>query len=292
MSSLLKDRVWRVTLAGMVIETLDIEFEIHRTLKIEPNSCSLKIYNLSAAHRADIEQLNVYDPKKAKKTKGVKARAKIKSGSIATQVSAGYRDTGACQLFLGGLRRGLSTWDGKDWVTEITGEDGRIFAVRITKSYPPGTQKLTVVKALITALGLGLGNLAEVSADLAGSVYPHGTTLDGPAAGLLKSILRANRITYSVQAGGVQFLRVGQGSPQLRVQAYPLSEATGLVGSPRRDATGEVVCKALLVPDISPGGYVLLTSKTINGLFRVMSVRHTGSTFGNEWHHDMSLLPA
>ena len=287
----LKDRVWRVTLAGMTIEALDIEFEIKRTLKTEPNSCSLKIYNLSASHRADIEKLNVYDPKKSK-TKGIKAQAKIKSGDITTQVCAGYRETGATQLFLGGLRRGISTWDGRDWVTELEGEDGRIFAVRATKSYPPGTPKLTVVKALIEALGLGTGNLAEVSADLAGSVYAHGTTLDGPAADLLKSILRSNQITYSVQSGGVQFLRVGQGSPQLKVQAYPLSEETGLVGSPRRDATGEVVCKSLLVPDISPGGYVLLKSKAINGLFRVMSVRHTGSTFGNEWHHDMSLLPA
>ena len=289
----LKDRVWRITIAGMTIESLDIEFEITRTLKLEPNSCSLKIYNLSEAHRAQIEELNIYDPKKAKggKNKGVKTQAQVKSGSIVTQVSAGYKDTGACQLFLGGLRRGLSTWDGKDWVTEITGEDGRIFAVRITRSYPAGTPKLIVVKALIDVLGLGIGNLAEVSADLTG-VYPHGTVLDGPAADLLRLMLRSSKLTYSVQGGGVQFLRIGQGSPQLRVMAYDLSETTGLVGSPHRDATGEVLCRTLLVPDINPGGYVKLTSKHINGVFRVMAVQHTGSTFGNDWYHDLSLLPA
>jgi hypothetical protein len=296
LSSWLKDRVWKIRVAGFEFDTLDVEFDIKKSLKHEPNTCSLTIYNLSETHRAAIESLNIYDPKKAKggSRKGVKAQARIQSGNITTQVLAGYSDTGPSLLFAGKLRRGLSTWDGTDWRTELEGEDGgrEVFASRITKSYPAGTPRLTVVRDLADALGLGLGNVAEVSATLTTAVYAHGTALDGPAADLLKGVLRSSKISYSVQNGGLQFLLNGQGRADLRVQAYPLSETTGLVGSPHRDATGEVLCTALLVPNISPGGYVFLKSRSVNGLYRVMSVRHVGSTFGNDWYHEMSLLPA
>jgi len=291
----LKDRAWRVRVAGLEFTELHVDFEVFKSLKHEPNTCTLKVYNLSATSRATIEQLNIYDPKRSKSaTAKAATQTGVKKGNITTEILAGYANPGPSLVFTGQLRRGLSTWDGDTWTTVVEGEDGgrTVFDRRVSNSYPPGTPKLQVISALAEAMGVGLGNIAEVLPELAGAVFSSGTVVDGCAADEMKRLLRSSKLQYSVQNGAMQFTRNGAGAAGLVVQAYPLSELTGLVGKPARNATGEIQVTSLLVPGIVPGGYIALTSKEVQGLFRVMSVRTVGSSYGTEWYHQMLVLPA
>lgn len=76
-------RVWEVKVGGISFTDLDCDFTIRKTLRPEPNTCSLTIFNLSASSRAALEALNVYTPRGAKKTG-------LQVGNIQTEVSAGY----------------------------------------------------------------------------------------------------------------------------------------------------------------------------------------------------------
>jgi hypothetical protein len=138
-------------------------------------------------------------------------------------------------------------------------------------------------------MGVGLGNIVEV-ADLLGGVYSSGTVLDGSAPDELKGVLRRSGLVYSIQNGVLQFQRTGQGVG-LKVQALFLSEKTGLVLSPERDATGELKVTCLLIPNVVPGGYVLLESITYNGVYRIVAVSSKGQSRGTEWYHVLSLVP-
>ena len=140
-------------------------------------------------------------------------------------------------------------------------------------------------------MGLGVGNVAEFVADFQ-RTFRSGAVLDGQAAKELAGVLRGLGITYSAQNGVLQYVRSGSGDPAKVVTAPLLSSATGLVGTPQRDATGELLVTSLLIPNIVPGGYVILAAKEHPGLYSVQTVDDVCSTFGNDWYHQMSLLPA
>lgn len=304
----IKNKRWKIRIAqatatdgsavpAIEFETLQCDFEIKKSLRPEPNACKLTVYNLSPEHRAALEAMNLYDPKKvkgqkrakkppAKKVQGPRAP---KVGRIRVEIEAGYETTGLSLLFRGDLRRGISTHDGKTWKTSIEGEDGgrSVLSSRINESFPPGTSRATVVQALASALGVGLGNIRDVLPELSYS-YTHGTVCTGQASEELKGVLRSSSITYSIQNGVLQFLPAGQG---LERSAIVLSPTTGLVGSPRLDSSGAVLATALLVPDIAPGQYVVLDCKRHSGQYKIMSVTHKCSTSGDDWYHELELTP-
>lgn len=278
-------RIWEVKVGGIGFKDLDCEFTIRKTLGPEPNTCSLQIYNLKQTSRAALESLNVYAPRGSKKS-GVRV------GKIQTEISAGY-DGVTSLLFRGELRTAISTRSGPDWVTTVEGEDGgrAVYSKRITASYPPGTTKYKVVAACASALGVGLGNIADVADVLADEVYASGTVLDGQAAEELRRITRPMKLTWSVQDNALRWLRLGGGLSNNLKAAVNVSADTGMIGSPSCSATGEITVTSLLVPNVTPGGYVVLRSDQYNGTYRIMAVTHHCSTFGPQWYHEMSLLP-
>lgn len=305
----MRQRRWRVRIGtalpdsngvapAIEFDSLQIEFDIKKSLRPEPNSCKLRVYNLNAEHRAAISALNLYDPKKvrgqkkpssaqAKKPQGPRAP---KVGRIRVEIEAGYESTGMSLLFRGDLRRAISTHEGPHWITEIEGEDGgrSILSSRITESFPPGTTRLEVVRACADALGLGLGNIRDVQSYL-DTPYEYGTVCSGAAHRELVGVLRSAGITVSVQNGVLQFLRVASG---LQREAVYLSPDTGLIDSPRYDSSGTVLATALLIPDLSPGCFVVLKSRDFDDQYKVVSVRHEGKSAGSSWYHHLELAPA
>lgn len=280
-------------ISGLDITELDIDFEVEKDLTAEPNKCTLKVYNLLPEIRAALEQQNIYDPKTPKGTKTDskgKSKKTVKSGRIRVEIEAGYKETGRALIFSGDLRRALSSEDGeKTWVTTIEGEDGgrTSNSSRVCESFPAGTTRLTVVKSCLDALGLGVGNLVAVEAQLS-QVYTHGTVLDGSSSKELAGVLRAAKLTYSIQDGSIQFLNVGKG---LARKAVLLDYASGLIGSPERDTTGLVLVTCLMNPDLFVGTYVYLDSNDLKGTFLVSKVSYSGSTSGDEWYAKLELRP-
>jgi hypothetical protein len=287
-------RIWKVQIEDIVFDALDVEFEIKKSLRSEPNSCELLVYGLSEASRKSIESLNIYDPKR---TKGEKRTTRVKktpgrapkTGKIRVEIHAGYEDTGLSLLFRGDLRRGVSKVDRPEVVFEIQGEDGgtAFLESRINESFPAGTHKVTVVRACAEALGLGLGNLRTVESALQGQ-YTHGTSASGPASSVLAGVLRGSRVTYSIQNGTLQFVQAGGG---LSTIAIDLRQDTGLIGTPELDASGAVIAETLMIPDVAPGAYVQLTSKAFKGLYYVKEVVTKGDSSGGDWGHRLEMYP-
>jgi hypothetical protein len=279
-------------LSGLDISELDIDFEVEKDLTAEPNKCTLKVYNLLPDVRYALEEQNIYDPKVPKGTKTDKTTSKnqVKTGRIRVEIEAGFKETGRALIFRGDLRRALSTEDSdKTWVTSIEGEDGgRTFtSSRVSESFPAGTTRLTVVKRCLEGLGLGPGNLYEVEGQLL-QTYSHGTVLDGTAAKELAGVLRAAKLTWSIQDGSVMFLNTGKGRAR---KAVLLDYASGLIGSPERDTTGLVLATSLLNPDLQVGTYVYLDSNHLKGTFLVSKVSYSGQTAGDEWYAKLELKP-
>ena len=151
---LLSRRKWLVTVGGVDVSELDIEFTIHKSLRKEPNTCTLKIYNLNEDNRGALERLSIYDPKRTpgqKKTAAKKASVagvrRPKEGLIPVTIEAGYEE-GTSLLFRGNLRRAVSTKEGASYVTVIEGEDGgaSVLTARVSLSMPAGTKVLTAVR--------------------------------------------------------------------------------------------------------------------------------------------------
>lgn len=266
-------RKWRVRVDDFETDILDVAFDIEKTLEHKPNSCSLVVYNLSADHRHQLEQLNVY--------------RKSRPGHIRVEVEAGYEE-GTSLLFRGDLRTAVSKQEGlSTWATTIEGEDGgrAMRWSRVNQSFPPGTPVATVVRACAQAMGVGEGNTSDVTSSArfltGGDSFRDGTVLSGPAPDELRTILRSLGLTYSVQDGVLQILRRGAA---LQTTAVRLAPGSGLVEYPVRSADGKVAAKCLLIPDLYPGRKVFFDTESISGFFRIRTVKYSGDTSGQDWY--------
>jgi len=270
---------------------LDVEFNVRRTLKaLEPNTCDLRIWNLSAASRKAIEQASQKSTIIAQPPSGTPGVAGAAVNIIPVQIDAGYVGH-TSTIFLGemssGTARGAqSVVDGPDYVTEINSGDGdtALQLQRINAQFARSTPPLTVVKALLAQMGVGTGNLGTVASIFnaaPGSLYQLGTVLKGNAAWHLARISASVGLEVSVQNGAAQFLKQGQA---LAGPAYNLSPSSGLVGSPTVDTAGICSFVTFILPGIVPGVAVSIDSAFVQGNFRIIACEYAGSTFANEWY--------
>lgn len=296
----LRQRDWRVRVNGVQFTELDIEFVVKKSLRPEPNTCSLTVFGLHEDHRQAVEALNLYDPKKIKGASKTALLSEVqlkrhvgvgrapKKGAIAVELEAGF--VGARSLiFLGDLRRGITKYEGPETRLELEGEDGgrSILSSRVNHSFPPGTRQMDVVRECAQAMGVGLGNIVAIEQHLRGS-YSHGTSVNGQASDVLTGILRRQGISYSVQSGVLAFRRAGEG---LVTKGYLLQDGTGLVGHPERDAGGGLMVTSLILPDLAPGVYIQLNSRDFKGSYLVKAIEYRGQSAGNEWYAVLECFP-
>lgn len=276
---ILLKRDWRVQIDTQVFTGHAVSFDITKSTKREPNTCTVKVLNLSADQRQAIQALSLK-----------KKKSGTQSGQIRVAVEAGY--VGARSLlFRGDLRTAESVREGATWTTTVEGEDGgrSILQARVNQSFPAGTPVVSVVRACAKALGLGLGNTDELTAAAqtrGGSTFTGGTVLSGKAEQELTHILLSCGLTWSVQQGNVQILRAGAA---LSTNVVHLAEGTGLVDSPVVNPDGSVSARALLVPGLFPGGRVAITSSTAKGTYTIKEMQSTGESEGQDWYHDLEL---
>lgn len=270
---------WRIMVADQAYTGHDVRFEIEKTIKREPNTCQVAIFNLSEAQRNSIQALSL--PKKKSGTN---------TGKIPVEVEAGY--VGARALwFRGDLRTAQSVRDGADWITTVEGEDGgrSILTSRINESFPEGTPVATVVRACVRAMGLGLGNVQELSsaaATRAGTTFANGTVLSGKADQELTHVLASCGLTWSVQNGNVQLLKAGQA---LSTSVLRLAAGTGLLGAPIVNPDGTIEATVQMVAGLFPGGRAQIDSSTVRGVYTVQKIRTTGDSAGTEWGHVLTM---
>jgi hypothetical protein len=247
-----------------------VTFRVEKSLKPEPNTCELAVWNLNEDQRAALEELK---PKAQKATRG-----------IPCQIDAGYGDETSL-IWLGDLRTVDSIREGPDWVTRLTSGDGEKAwkNARVNVSYGPRTPVETVLRALVRALGVGEGNVSKVAAQLkltgVGKLLTHGTVISGPAARELDAWARSADLEWSIQDGAIQFLDRGKAAAGT---ALRISAASGMIGSPTVDNEGVLSCQVLIIPDVRPGSLIVMDARRVKGNYRIERAIWDGDTFGGQ----------
>jgi hypothetical protein len=279
----------RVTIHELVIEGLRIAFEVEKSLKPEPNTCELRITNLNADHRKQLQEQKVipvrleagYEPP-APSSGTLDALAGIGVDAKPTYPS----------IFAGDLRQAWSDRQGSDWVTTIRSGDGGKAkrGARVQMSFRPGVRWQQIMTDLVKKAGVEAGNAlseitgaAEFFTPTAGPVSVSGGALDH-----LDRISRSFGFETSVQDGALQMLRLGKGLDSSIVE---LNGDTGLVGSPEPANDGLVRFRSLMNPDIAPGRRVNVVARSMEGVFRVERATYSGDTAGGPWYVDVEGKP-
>lgn len=247
---------------GLDVSGLDFEFTVEKTLKPEPNTCEILVYNLSESSRKSMSG-------------GHKLTVKLEAGYLG----------GTSLLYLGEVRAAWTEKKGPDFITHIESGDGEkeIAKNRIQVSRGAKVPIATAVQLIVEALGLGVGNVPQLTTTLLskGIVTINSAALSGPAAGRLTDFCRSAQLEWSIQNGAIQILDIGK---TISTQALEISSDTGMIDSPTADSDGILSFQTLIIPGLQPGVLVNMNSIFFKGGYRVERVKWQGQTFGNDWY--------
>ncbi len=260
------------TVADSGVVGLDVSFSVERTLRHEPNTCELQIFNLTADRRAELQQLR----------------------SAGVTIEAGYEQN-VSVIFAGDLREARTVRDGPDLVTEIEAGDGEKAhrTARVNTSAPQNGSIVDTIRSVTDSFGIQRGNvdsaLTVVGLETGGSQtstrqFRGGAVVSGRSSTELSRLLDSVGYEYSIQNGVFQVLPRGQTISQ---DALLLTPETGLLGSPTRSSDGILSATSLIIPDLFPGRKVRFESPETEGFFRVETAKYTGDTSNQEWFIEM-----
>jgi hypothetical protein len=289
---------------GLDFGALRVTFEIHRGDLLTPNSCDIKIYNLSDATASTID------------TEFTQLLLKV-----------GYEGQALQQIFYGSIkqvRKGRE--DQRNSYVAITAADGdtalnfSCLALTLAAGSTPANAVEALIKQMATAAN------SSPTTDTGGQTVSQGYT---PALssnqsargrvyyGLCKDHLRnfaaASGCNATIQDGQVHLIPLNSFIPGAVVLVTP---ATGLIGVPEQTQNG-LEMSVLLNPNIKIGQLVQLKSADVNqyrygldlhstqinsllaestaklnsqGLYYVMRAEHSGDTRGNAWYSKLTCL--
>ena len=262
-------RRWRVVCGGLDVTDIDLSFEVGKSLKPEPNTAALTLYNLSKENRAKLSE----------------------KGAVNVSIEAGYaNETDKPSLiFIGPLRSATHTIAGPDIVTLIESADSQkeLGTSRFKLAAGPKTSAAVVLKEIAKSLKVKTGHVNAAAAKLAASgkiLFPVPTVFASNSARALSIFCASAGLEWSIQDGELQILNLGAA---LDMQPYVLNSGTGLIGSPSIDKDGIVSLRTLLLHGIRPGSRVLVDSEFVKGVYRVQECSYSGDTRGEAWFIDM-----
>lgn len=285
---------------------LDAAFEVVKSLKEEPNTCELTIWNLNEKHRADLSELarDIADSVrkaeaalKAAEGEGAEADAAEFRNLLANvpgllcRIEAGYRE-GVTTIWSGDLRTVDHVREGPEWITTISSGDGeRAYSgTRVKMSSPrKGADIDTVFRTLARALGVDQGNLGSAVAALRRSplarvIKEQGIVIYGPASRELSSLARSAGLEWSIQDGALQLLERGKAR---NGDVVVLRADTGMIGTPSVGTEGLLRVRSLIIPGIRVGGLIQLDARDVKGMYRVERATWSGDTSSDSWHIEM-----
>jgi len=261
---------------GLQVSDLRIAFSVQKTDGKDPNKAKIKIFNLSEKSRNLIKRSE-------------------KDFADLVFLSAGYRNgAGLENVFIGNISSINNRIETPNIITEIDALDGakEILERRLSISFGPGIKASVVLKKVLSSFSIGsdVSNLSPSSIS-----YANGFSFAGAADSALDKVTRFMGLDWSIQNNEIKFVEFDKSDGTRIVSLTP---DTGLIGSPQRlqgvtrKAKGKSKStkpgwkiKALLRPEILPGGQVQIESREIpqNSKFTVSTVEHSGDTHGAEW---------
>lgn len=279
------DRTGVATVSTIQTNGHRFSFEVEKTHKPEPNTCTLQIWNLSEKQRSQLEQLKpkVSGLSKLEVTKGAKP-LKATTG-IPCQIEAGYAGNNSV-IWLGDLRDVNSVRSDSDWITVLESGDAEKAYVngRQHVSYGPRTSPDTALRAIVRAMGVSEGNVNQVAAKLLAKgrmMFPRGLVLTGPLHQQLTDFCRSADLEWSIQDGAMQILDRGKA---LLARPIVVSSKTGMVGSPTVDNDGILTVKMFINPDFRIGSLLLVQAARVKGLYKALAAKWSGDTQDGDWY--------
>ncbi|NIR31653.1 MAG: hypothetical protein GWN84_20545 [Gammaproteobacteria bacterium] len=289
MGELLYVRHARLVIHRLEITGLRMAFQIERSIKKEPNTAELRVWNLNRDHQAQLQEQGVIPVRL--EAGYLKPSILLSTGTEAALAGIGLEPPGPADLpllFQGELRQAFTGREGSDLVTTISSGDGekKRQRQRTKLSFRPGLRLRKIIQDLASAAGVGLGNALSAIDGIADLEITTGVASQGPALEQLEQMLEGAGFETSVQNGDLQVLGAGKA---LRGTAVLLNEETGLVGSPEPGQDGKVKARCLLRPGVEPGRRVKLESRFVAGHYRVEKYRAVGDTHGTDWYNELEL---
>ena len=233
-----------------------IRFNVLKNIEGTPNPSTIEIYNLGEKSRNIVQKVN--------------------SRII---LEAGYGDQTEV-IFRGNIRRSRTEKVGPDYITKIEAADGLVAyeGAVVNQSFGQPTSLTDVVKTLTDSLKQTNLNVPQITG-IPAKQYQSGIVLSGKTVNILDKILRSEGVQFTIQDETVLFLEQGS---VLSGQFFVLSVDTGLVGIPKV-GDSSLSLTSLMNPQLKPFSQVLVRSKFVNGLYRMIRVEHKGDTFEGQF---------
>ena len=283
--------------AGQDYSAFRCVFNIRRGDFQSPNSCDLRIYNLSDAT--------------------ANAMANTKNSEFqAVSISAGYE--GNFGLIFNGtikqVRKGRENQ--RDTYVDITAADGDSaynFATINQSLAARGANPDGMASALFDAMRAHQIIWNQGNPDFSTNNPVRGRVLYGMTRDELREFAAANNCSWSIQDGQLTFVPL---TSYLPGEAIVVSSLTGLIGVPEQ-TSGGIKMRTLLNPNLKIGQTVKLDNKdainqyrygldfdsqvsnqylntviqtSADGLYYVMVANHSGDTRGQAWYSDITCL--
>lgn len=281
---MLFDRVYRLQVGkkgeprGLEITELRITFDINKTAKKNPNTGNIRVWNLTESTRKQIE-----------------------GSDTRVVLYAGYSDdTGPMLMFQGGVTYAWTKIEGPDIITEFELGDGtqEMRDTTISVGYDRNIKSNQVLNDISKQMDLPL----TLPSNAPEREWHNGLSYYGPATGLLDKVTQGTGLEWSVQNGNLQVIQQGMVTTR---QGIELALDSGLIYSPERVKKAKQSAKkkasakqeydgwrikSLLMPMLNPGDRIKLTSRFVEGIFRIQEIKHSGDTHGGDWISEMKII--
>ena len=283
--------------AGQDFSAFRCVFNVRRGDFQNPNSCDLRIYNLS-----DDTAHSLANPNSAEFTQ--------------VAISAGY-DGNFGLIFNGTIKQvRIGRENQKDTYVDITAADGDAaynYATISQSLAATGANATGIAAALLTALQSKQITANPANVEFGTDNPVRGKVLYGLARDELRDFAAANNCSWSSQDGQLTFIPL---TADLPGDTPVISATTGLIGIPEQTQQG-IQMRVLLNPFLKIGQAVKLdNASAINqlrlgldvgsqasnpqlassiktnadGLYYVMVANHSGDTRGANWYTDLTCL--
>ncbi|MGV8004336.1 hypothetical protein QPK14_20285 [Photorhabdus temperata subsp. temperata] len=245
------------TKESIEITNLRVTFEVSKTITSEPNSATIRVYNLNQSHR------NLITSKTYNKV----------------SLAVGYEELRV--IYTGDIIEVVTLRDDLDFIIELTCGDGyeAYTSALVNKTLKAGATDADILSEATKSMKVGNG-VVDLPKD---RQLPRGKVLTGNTRDIMHKIARNNGANWSVQDGNMVVL------PKNKVLAdnegFVLSQETGMIGSPEKTDDGlQITC--LCNPALRIGSLVRIKSiiPEYNGDYKITELEHSGDFMSDDWN--------
>lgn len=216
-------------------------------------------------------------------------------------LSAGYVDDNGV-IFAGTLKKKETKWEGLDKITTFKCIDCTMDYTKtvIKRTYGRNTHASLILRELARDAGLAIGDI-DLPVDF---IYRSGKALNGKIKFLVSEIAKDCKAKLHINKGRMYVRDRAKGDKL----GLDISKETGLINepeeieeevkdekksktkNPKKKLKGYKI-KVLLNHKITTDVIIKLTSRKVNGLFRVSKGEHKGDTSGQEYYTECEVVP-